>query len=141
MEITATHLELYESAGAPEAFLAWAREESRTYGKLATTNTEWALWIAQCGCAPEGVLSFLKSNPNWEVRMAVALNAETEKVLNHLLKDKEPMVRAALAENVNLPNGIVDALQQDPEELVSQTAKFFWPAERSIPVDLSVAAA
>lgn len=128
MEITAQHIELYASAEAPEDFMAWARESSRTYGAISSVNSDWALWIVQCAATPEGVLSFFKSNSDWRIRMFVALNATSFKVLDHLKRDPDFNVRAALPENPNVTPAILQDLQHDPDEDVRANVSVYLPS-------------
>lgn len=64
----------------------------------------------------------LSNSINMEVRRAIGWYSDSKSILTKLSKDKDYEVRMAVATNHITPITIVDSLQNDPNEMVKNTA-------------------
>jgi len=80
--------------------------------------------LAECPYANERILATLAFNPSTEVRQAVADNARSScETLMLLAHDEDVDVRYQLAENHNIPEGVLIELTDDENPYISCRAE------------------
>jgi hypothetical protein len=119
MQISPKHLSLFQSLGADEGFIEWARRSPRTYEAMATSHPSWAEWVASCRKISGDVLNSLTNSPDPDVRIALAFNPNTpQHALGEMKYDSCEWVRVGVASHKNTSLEILATMACDRCDLV-----------------------
>ena len=109
---------VYEGLYFTEDALLWLREKPRTFGELRAKEIDWLRWMA-ANVRDKGVLEKLSEDPDTDVRMWVACNPMTPRlVLDKLAGDPVVFVRRGVAQNSSTPVPLLVRLHDDTDVVV-----------------------